>query len=59
MRSRPIAVAAFTRGWSTSVRALALPAANLGVFGALLVVHFVLLDRLLFSIPQPTKEAVQ
>ena len=44
-------VASFTSGWSTSLRAIALPAANLSVFGALWIVQFVLLDRVLFADP--------
>jgi putative flippase GtrA len=44
-------VASFTRGWSTSLRAIALPAANLCVFGTLWIVQFVLLDRVLFAQP--------
>jgi putative flippase GtrA len=45
-------VASFTRQWSTSLRAIALPAANLSVFGVLWIVQFVLLDRVLFA-PTP------
>jgi putative flippase GtrA len=41
-------VAAVGADWSASARAIALPAANLAVFGALWVAQFVVLDRVLF-----------
>ena len=47
------------RGWSTSLRAIALPAANLSVFGALWIVQFVLLDRVLFAPSRKASEAVR
>ena len=52
-------VAAFTHTWSTAVRAVALPTANLSVFGVLWAVQFLLLDRVLFTSPQSTKEAIR
>jgi putative flippase GtrA len=41
-------VDALARDWSTSMRAIALPAANLSVFGLLWVAQFVVLDRVIF-----------
>ncbi len=43
-------VASAVAGWSSSARAIALPAANLSVFGALWLLQFALLDRFLFRI---------
>jgi putative flippase GtrA len=37
-----------TLHWSASTRAIALPAASLGVFGALWIAQFALLDRVIF-----------
>ncbi len=45
-------VSAASAHWSTSARAIALPVANLSVFGALWLVQFALLDRILFK-PAP------
>jgi putative flippase GtrA len=42
-------VAAIAASWPATVRAVALPAANLAVFGALWVAQFVLLDRVVFA----------
>jgi putative flippase GtrA len=41
-------VAAITAAWPTSWRALALPLANLAVYGSLWVVQFLLCDRVIF-----------
>jgi putative flippase GtrA len=41
-------VASLTADWSRSMRAVALPAANLSVFGVLWLVQFVILDRVIF-----------
>jgi putative flippase GtrA len=41
-------VASLTNDWSRSWRAVALPAANLSVFGVLWLVQFVILDRVIF-----------
>ncbi len=51
-------VAAIGAHWSTSARAVALPAANLAVFGALWAVQFIVLDRLLFNDNHRHKELV-
>jgi putative flippase GtrA len=45
------AVSSWGAGWPDMVRAVALPAANIAVFGALWLVQFVLLDRVLFADP--------
>lgn len=42
-------VAAATNTWSASTRSLALPFANASAFGALWVVQFLLLDRVIFA----------
>ena len=41
-------VDALTHAWSSGLRAVALPAANLSVFGLLWIVQFVILDRVIF-----------
>ncbi|MDQ1521932.1 MAG: hypothetical protein QOI55_3005 [Actinomycetota bacterium] len=41
-------VAAIAATWPAAARSVALPAANVAVFGALWVVQFVLLDRVIF-----------
>jgi putative flippase GtrA len=43
-------VASVGAHWSTSARAVALPMANLSVFGALWLVQFALLDKVLFRV---------
>jgi len=43
------AVASVARSWSVSARAVALPLADLAVFGALWLVQFAVLDRVLFA----------
>ena len=43
-------VAHATAGWSTSARSIALPLANLSVFGGLWLVQFALLDQVLFKV---------
>jgi putative flippase GtrA len=44
------AVASAAAHWSTSARAIALPVANLSVFGALWFLQFALLDKVLFRV---------
>jgi putative flippase GtrA len=39
-----------TGSWSTSARSIALPVANLSVFGVLWLVQFALLDQVLFKV---------
>jgi putative flippase GtrA len=50
--------AARTAAWSTTARAIALPAANLFVFGSLWLVQFVVLDRVIFRGKRPTVPVV-
>jgi putative flippase GtrA len=45
-----------TAHWSSSLRVIALPAANVAAFGALWLVQFVLLDRVIFR-PRVTASA--
>jgi putative flippase GtrA len=47
-------VAAIGAAWSAPVRTLALPLANLAVFGVLWLVQFVLLDRVIFVAREPS-----
>ncbi len=51
-------VASLTASWSSAMRSVALPAANLSAFGALWIVQFVVLDRVLFG-ATPEKEFVR
>jgi putative flippase GtrA len=46
------AVSSWGADWPDAVRAVALPAANIAVFGALWLVQFVVLDRVLFAGPE-------
>jgi putative flippase GtrA len=49
-------VASLTSAWPTSLRAVALPVANLSVFALLWVVQFMVLDRVIFrNHPNPSQ----
>jgi putative flippase GtrA len=50
-------VAALSHTWPTSWRAVALPATNLAVFGALWCVQFMILDRVIFTAPRAAASA--
>jgi putative flippase GtrA len=52
-------VASFTGSWPTAARSIVLPAANLSVFGALWIVQFAVLERVLFADHTAEKESVR